>query len=74
MQTRGYQLWETELGRHIQAVRRSCGMTQEEVGAAIGLDRVSVGYIEQGKRAPRLSTLYAMAELFGVEVKDLMDF
>ena len=49
-------------------------MTQEEVGAAIGLDRVSVGYIEQGKRAPRLSTLYAMAELFGVEVKDLMDF
>lgn len=74
MQTRGYQRWESGLGRHIQAVRNGCGMTQEEVGAAIGLDRVSVGYIEQGKRAPKLSTLYAMAELFGVEVKDLMDF
>lgn len=38
------------------------------------MDRVSIGYIEQGKRAPKLSTLYFMAEVLDVEIKDFFDF
>ncbi len=38
------------------------------------MDRVSIGYIEQGKRAPRLSTLYALARYYDVEMQDFFDF
>ena len=38
------------------------------------MDRVSVGYIEQGKRTPKLSTLYAMSECYDVEMQDIFNF
>ena len=38
------------------------------------MDRVSIGYIEQGKRAPKLSTLYALSKCYGIEMQDLFDF
>lgn len=55
-------------------LRKNCGFSQEDVGEALGMDRVSIGYIEQGKRAPRLQTLFALANLYGVEMKALFDF
>lgn len=62
------------LGRRLQSLRKNCGFSQEDVGEALGMDRVSIGYIEQGKRAPRLQTLFALANLYGVEMKALFDF
>lgn len=38
------------------------------------MDRVSIGYIEQGKRAPKLSTLYSMADVLDIEIMDFFDF
>lgn len=55
-------------------LRKNCGFSQEDVGEALGMDRVSIGYIEQGKRAPRLQTLFSLANLYGVEMKALFDF
>lgn len=40
----------------------------------VDMDRVSIGYIEQGKRSPKLSTLHALARVYGVEVKDFFEF
>lgn len=38
------------------------------------MDRVSIGYIEQGKRAPRLQTLFALSILYQVEMRELFEF
>lgn len=55
-------------------LRKSSGLSQEAVGEAIGMDRVSIGYIEQGKRTPRLQTLYSLANLYNVSMQDVFDF
>lgn len=74
MQTSSFQEFNRALGHHLQVVRKQRGLSQEAVGEALGMDRVSIGYIEQGKRAPRLQTVYALAQLYQVEVHELFDF
>ncbi|MBO7673548.1 MAG: helix-turn-helix transcriptional regulator [Atopobiaceae bacterium] len=58
------------LGHHMQQIRRSRNLTQEEVAALIGMDRVSIGYIEQGRRVPKLSTLFSLAQVYDVEMQE----
>ena len=67
-------MFPKELGWHLQAIRKSRGLSQEAVGELLGMDRVSIGYIEQGKRAPKLSTLYKMAIVYEVSMGELFDF
>lgn len=74
MQISDFQDFNYLLGRRLQSLRKNRGLSQEDVGEALGMDRVSIGYIEQGKRAPRLQTLFALANLYGVEMKTLFDF
>lgn len=74
MRNSDFQDFNYLLGRRLQSLRKNCGFSQEDVGEALGMDRVSIGYIEQGKRAPRLQTLFALANLYGVEMKALFDF
>lgn len=38
------------------------------------MDRVSIGYIEQGKRTPKLSTLYALSKCYDVAMSELFKF
>lgn len=57
-------------GHHMQQIRRSRNLTQEQVAELIGMDRVSIGYIEQGRRAPKLSTLFSLASVYDVEMRD----
>ena len=38
------------------------------------MDRVSIGYIEQGKRTPKLSTLYALSKCYDVAMPELFKF
>lgn len=61
------------LGRHIQEIRRSRNLTQEQVAELIGMDRVSIGYIEQGRRVPKISTLFSLAQIYDVEMRDFFD-
>lgn len=58
------------LGRHIQEIRRSRHLTQEQVAELIGMDRVSIGYIEQGRRVPKISTLFSLSEVYHIEMQD----
>lgn len=74
MQTSSYHDFNIKLGKHLQALRKKQGLSQEAVGEALGMDRVSIGYIEQGKRSPRLQTIYSLAMLYQVPVRDLFDF
>lgn len=74
MQTEGFQEFNRKLGKRLQLLRKSLGLSQEEVAEALNMDRVSIGYIEQGKRAPRLQTLFALASFYRIPVKRIFDF
>jgi transcriptional regulator with XRE-family HTH domain len=63
-----------KLGERIQKLRKEKGITQEELASMTSLDRVSIGYIEQGIRAPKLRTLLAIAKALKIEVKELFSF
>lgn len=74
MENADYKQFQKRLGNRIQAVRVSLGFLQEDVAEMLGMTRVAIGYIEQGRRAPKLSTLYALANLFEIDIRDFFDF
>ena len=57
--TNGYHDFLRAVGRRIQALRKGKGLSQEQLVELLVMDRVSIGYIEQGRRSPRLVTLSA---------------
>lgn len=59
------------LGKKIQKLRKKKGLTQEELGEILGISRVYMGYIEQGRESPSLKILMKIAKKLGVKVEDL---
>lgn len=53
------------LGAHIRAARVRRDMTQDELGAAVGVLGDTIGRIERGAFEPSLSTMVALAEVLG---------
>lgn len=74
MQTQSFHIFQKQLGAHLQSIRKSCGLSQEAAGELLNMDRVSIGYIEQGKRAPKLKTLYGMSNIYGVDMRSIFSF
>ena len=74
MQTDSYQQFLLQLGGTIQKARMAKGLLQEDVAASMGMSRVAIGYIEQGRRAPKLSTLHGLAELYEVDIRQFFNF
>lgn len=54
------------LGRRLRALRRAAGITQAQLGAAAGLNAVSVRRIELGLRRTRRSTIRRLVVALGV--------
>ncbi len=61
-----------ELGKRIANGRKEKGLTQTVLGEKTGLDRVAIGYIEQGKRRPTVTTLYRISCGLGMKLEDLI--
>jgi transcriptional regulator with XRE-family HTH domain len=59
------------LGNRIAAVRRERGITQEQLAEKTGFTSITIGYIEQGRRSPRVATLFKIAECLNVSIADL---
>ena len=59
------------LGKKVQKLRQEQSLTQEELAHELGISRVYMGYIEQGRESPSLKLLMKMARKFGVKVEDL---
>jgi putative transcriptional regulator len=55
----------------VRAEREARGMTQSELGAAIGLTRQTIAAIEQRHYSPSLEAAFRIARLFGMTVDDL---
>lgn len=69
-QAPGYQELLNNLGATLYGIRKRRNMSQEIAANMVGMDRVSLGYIEQGRRAPSLSVLHNLSELYRVPVSD----
>ena len=59
------------LGWKIQKLRKLQKMTQEDLVDRLGISRVYMGYIEQGRESPSLKLLMKIARRFSVMVEDL---
>jgi transcriptional regulator with XRE-family HTH domain len=61
----------TELGKRIIKARNNKGMSQEKLAADSGIDRSHMGFIEQGRRKPTLSTLFKIAKSLDISLEQL---
>ncbi|MDD5145199.1 MAG: helix-turn-helix transcriptional regulator [Candidatus Pacebacteria bacterium] len=58
------------LGNKIQKRRKEIGLTQEELAFKVGISRVYIGYIEQGRYAPSLEVLQKIARALNTPISD----
>lgn len=61
-----------ELGEKLQELRKSKGMTQEELAQAIYVSRTAVSKWESGRGYPSIDSLKALAAFFSVSLDDLL--
>jgi putative transcriptional regulator len=59
------------IANNVRVEREARGLTQSELGAAIGLTRQTVAAIEQRRYSPSLEAAFRIARLFGLSVDDL---
>ena len=60
------------LGQRLRHLRRTRGMTLDQLSAAVGRAPSQLSLIENGKREPKLSLLQAIAGALGVPMQDLL--
>lgn len=63
-----------KFGRYIQLLRQKRGLTQEVFAEKLGMSITYVSYLEIGKYSPSFKTLFKIADVLGVKVKDLFTF
>ena len=56
----------------VKALRKSRGITQEEFADFAGIDRTYASQIERAIANPSLSVLCKIADVFDVDLKDLL--
>jgi transcriptional regulator with XRE-family HTH domain len=59
-------LWCEGLAERLKLARRLAGLSQAQVGARLGIPRVSVGACERGEREVRAWEVLVLAELYRV--------
>lgn len=61
-------------GRRIKELRKTKGLTQEQLAEILGIYQKQIGNIETGNYFTTMPNLEKLAEALGVEIKDLFDF
>lgn len=55
-----------DIGSKLKSLRKSKGMTQEQVAIKVGITRSTISNYEIGRRTPHLTELQQLAGVFGV--------
>lgn len=61
------------IGKRIAAIRKECGMTQQVLAEAVGLQRPHISRIEAGRYSVGLDTLAAIAVALGKKIEFVED-
>jgi molybdate-binding protein/DNA-binding XRE family transcriptional regulator len=62
---------EREVRNNLRAIRKRVGMSQQDLAAAAGVTRQTIGGIEAGLYAPTAGVALRLAKAFGCRVEDL---
>jgi len=62
-----------QLGANLRALRLERGLSQEQLGQELGIDRTYVGALERGERNPSLRVVQDLADGLGVLAITLLD-
>ncbi len=62
----------TKISENIKRLRKSLGLTQTELAAALQITQQSITAYENGKKKPTLEKMKQMALLFSVSLDDLI--
>ncbi|HKU18742.1 MAG TPA: helix-turn-helix transcriptional regulator [Candidatus Saccharimonadales bacterium] len=60
-----------EIGKRISSARTKRGWTQEKLAAESEVASAHIGFIEQGRRRPTVSTLHKLAMALNTTLEDL---
>ena len=61
-----------EFGKNLRSIRRTRGLSQEQLPYSAGIDRSYLGKVERGKVNLTIEKLYTLAETLGCSPKDLI--
>ena len=64
---------QIKTGKFIAELRKGKGMTQEQLGARLGVNSRSVSRWENGHGMPDISLLLELADVLGVTVQELLE-
>lgn len=62
----------SEIGDIIKSLRVKAGLTQEELGARVGVSRSAVSLWEIGVSEPSVSNVRSMAKIFDISPMEIM--
>jgi len=62
-----------QIGQNIAKIRKLQGLSQENLGAYLGVTREQISHYERGTRKISVTDLNKLADLFGVELADLLE-
>lgn len=62
-----------KLGEKIKYLRKSKGISQEELATMLKVNRNYLSRVETGKSEPTAGTLKDIAEIFGIDLNSLLD-
>ncbi len=62
-----------DIGKALAEARQRSGLSQEAAAEAVGLKRVVLSYYENGRRQPPLGVLSALARLYGISLRSLLE-
>ncbi len=61
-----------KFGEKLRVLRKRNGLTQKQVGDKLGVSRVYITQMEQGKDIPNIAMLIKIAQLFNVSSDQLI--
>ncbi len=63
-----------QFGLRLLFLRKKAGLSQKELGEALGLSEGTMSKVERGVHGPKFDNLDVIAEVLGVEVWELFKF
>lgn len=61
------------VGQNLHRLRAAAGLTQENLAAKSGISTFYIGGIESGRRNPSVIVLAELAQVLGVDVRELLN-
>ena len=62
----------SDFGKKLKAIRKSKGMTMQQLADKIGTSQPAISYFESGSNYPQMCVLEKIAKTLGVKIEDLI--